>query len=219
MRCAQVSNFARPGHRCAHNMAYWTNDAWHAFGALISPLIAHHSACAALRRLTLPCAVIQVLPPQTTWAGGASRGRGGCASIWSGYAPAPQRLSTPRRRRMSGCWTRSCWCARRTIADLPPHSADPLCHECAPTGAAPVGRRRRRCAARRLRRQKRRRRGAGARASRAGAGGAARRGRRAGGGRGCHGAPRRCARRAAHRARRLSAFKYRPGRRVCAPVT
>lgn len=28
----EVSNFARAGHRCAHNMAYWTNNSWFAFG-------------------------------------------------------------------------------------------------------------------------------------------------------------------------------------------
>jgi oxygen-independent coproporphyrinogen-3 oxidase len=28
----EVSNFALPGRRCAHNMRYWRNASWHAFG-------------------------------------------------------------------------------------------------------------------------------------------------------------------------------------------
>lgn len=28
----EVSNFAAPGHRCRHNLRYWTDAEWHAFG-------------------------------------------------------------------------------------------------------------------------------------------------------------------------------------------
>ena len=28
----EVSNYARPGHRCAHNMAYWEGRAFYSFG-------------------------------------------------------------------------------------------------------------------------------------------------------------------------------------------
>ena len=28
----EVSNFARPGHQCQHNLRYWRNQSWHAFG-------------------------------------------------------------------------------------------------------------------------------------------------------------------------------------------
>lgn len=28
----EISNFAKPGHRCRHNQAYWNGDAWWAFG-------------------------------------------------------------------------------------------------------------------------------------------------------------------------------------------
>ena len=28
----EVSNFAMPGHRCAHNMAYWEGRSYYAFG-------------------------------------------------------------------------------------------------------------------------------------------------------------------------------------------
>jgi oxygen-independent coproporphyrinogen-3 oxidase len=28
----EISNFARPGHECRHNLAYWANDAYFGFG-------------------------------------------------------------------------------------------------------------------------------------------------------------------------------------------
>jgi coproporphyrinogen III oxidase-like Fe-S oxidoreductase len=28
----EISNFALPGHKCAHNLRYWTDAHWHAFG-------------------------------------------------------------------------------------------------------------------------------------------------------------------------------------------
>ncbi len=46
----EVSNYAAPGHRCAHNLCYWRNGAWYAFGASHArwAVRARRRACCAL---------------------------------------------------------------------------------------------------------------------------------------------------------------------------
>ncbi len=53
----EVSNFARPGHACRHNQAYWNGDAWWAFGPSAARYVGgvrsvnHRSTLTYMRRI------------------------------------------------------------------------------------------------------------------------------------------------------------------------
>ena len=72
----EVSNFAKPGHKCRHNLRYWTDAQWHAFGLAA----ANHLGG---RRFTRPRRMADYLAWVTA----------GCAQQQAGEAPdARERL-------------------------------------------------------------------------------------------------------------------------------
>jgi putative oxygen-independent coproporphyrinogen III oxidase len=105
----EVSNFARPGSRSAHNQAYWRNEPFFAFGALAAhssgpggatPLgcAAAAETCAAVRCARAP----QVWVPRHTSRVCDSRGRGRCERTepLSTHSRSP---GSRRRTSAAGC--------------------------------------------------------------------------------------------------------------------